>query len=557
VHWLSLRFGPPMRALRGVMGNRAMRRAELAFACFNVAEAATWIALLVYAFDRGGTRATGLVGLLLLVPAGVVAPIAATLGDRYRRERVVLGGYAAQALTAGAAGVAIVLEAPAPAVYGFAMLAMSALTTGRPGHHSLLPGLAATPDELTAGNAVSSLAEGLGGTAGTVAVTILLATAGPGAAFLVMAAVLAIAAALAWGIGSTRASDAGRGLRPFQLLREAGQGLLAIGRSPGPRLLVGLAAVLTLSFGVFDVLLVTVAIDELGIGDAGVGLLHTAMGIGVLVGAAGSVALVGRRTLVPALVGSAVVFGLAVAGTGFAEVVAVALGLVFLSGAGLALLDVAGRTLLQRVVDDALLTRVFGAIEAMWSAGVGVGAGFAVVLVELLGLRGAFLATGAALPFLAVAAIGGLRSVDRAAVVPARQLELLRSIAFFAPLPHTELERVARQLDRVDVTAGTELIHQGDVGDRFYVIDAGRFDVAIDGEVVRTMAEGDHVGEIALLHDVPRTATVRAATDGAVWALERDEFLATITGLPQAHQAARSVSEERLRGGGNDPRSSR
>ena len=148
---------------------------------------------------------------------------------------------------------------------------------------------------------------------------------------------------------------------------------------------------------------------------------------------------------------------------------------------------------------------------------------------------------------VAVASIGGLRAIDRASVLPERQLALLRNIAMFAPLPSVDLERLARQLDRIATPAGSDVIRQGDVGDRFYVIDEGSFDVLADGRRVNTLDEGAFFGEIALLHDVPRTATVRATGDGAVWALDQEEFLTTVTGLPQSETAAHAISAERLR----------
>ena len=128
--------------------------------------------------------------------------------------------------------------------------------------------------------------------------------------------------------------------------------------------------------------------------------------------------------------------------------------------------------------------------------------------------------------------------MDAASVLPERQLALLARIPMFAPLARTDLERLARQLDRIETPAGTEVIRQGDIGDRFYVVDAGEFEIVIDGERVRVQGEGEFFGEIALLQDMPRTATVRALTDGAVWALDQEEFLATLTGLPQAARAA-------------------
>ena len=146
-----------------------------------------------------------------------------------------------------------------------------------------------------------------------------------------------------------------------------------------------------------------------------------------------------------------------------------------------------------------------------------------------------------------LASFAGLRRIDAAAVVPVRQLELLAGIPMFAPLPHIDLERIGRQLDLIATPAGTELIRQGDVGDRFYIVDAGSFEILHDGVRIDTTEPGGYFGEIALLHDVPRTATVRAIADGAVWALDQEEFLATVTGLPQAAKAARDISAERLR----------
>lgn len=236
-------------------------------------------------------------------------------------------------------------------------------------------------------------------------------------------------------------------------------------------------------------------------------------------------------------------------GIGFANTPAQAVAIVIGAGVGLALLDVTGRTLLQRVVDDTVLTRMFGAIEALWMAGVGIGAAVGAAMIGPLGLETTLAFFGAVLPVFAVLTIRGLRRVDRAAIMPERQLSLLGRMAMFAPLPRIDLERVARQLDLIEVHAGDAVVQQGEVGDRFYVIDRGTFDVSVDGRKLVELQEGDHFGEIALLEDVPRTATVRAHTDGAVWALDQEEFLATITGLPQAATAAHAVSAERRRAG--------
>jgi cyclic nucleotide-binding protein len=217
------------------------------------------------------------------------------------------------------------------------------------------------------------------------------------------------------------------------------------------------------------------------------------------------------------------------------------------SGASISLLDVLGRTSLQRVTDDAVLTRVFGAVESLWFLGYGAGSALAPWIAAGVGLRGAFWIGGGMMLVAGAAAIPGLRRIDAAAVVPERQLALLGAIPMFAPLPRLDLERLASMLDRIEVPAGVEVIRQGDVGDRFYVVDAGAFEIVHDGVRIADAIEGDYFGEIALLHDVPRTATVRATTDAAVWALDQEEFLATVTGQPQASTAAHAVSAERLR----------
>ncbi len=548
MNWVWVRFGPPLVALRGVAGNRALRRTSIAFLIFSGAEAATWVAILVFAYERGGASATGLVGLLLLLPAGVLAPIGAALGDRYRRERVLGFGYLAQAIATGLTAVAIALDAPDAAVYAGAVVAMVTMTTSRPAHHSLMPTLAQTPDEVTAANSVSSLGDGLGSTLGTLSVTVLLAVGTVGLVYGAAAVMLAFGALAVLMLGAHTAPASSGRLRPWGLVIEAGHAFGVIARSPGPRLLVGLAALMTVAWGAFDVLLVSVAIDVLGWGDSGVGALQTAAGLGALAGAAGSVALVGRRGLWPAIVGATIVLAAGFVLAGSTRGVALVVVATLAAGGALTVLDVVGRTLLQRVVDDAILTRVFGVIEALWMAGVGVGSGIAGVLTRTFSIPTALAIVGGGLVVLTVPTIPGLRRIDRAAVVPERQFSLVRGLAMFAPLPRTELERVARQLTRIVTPTGADVVVQGETGDRFYVIDAGAFDVIVDGAPIRRLGEGDFFGEIALLHDVPRTATVRAAEDGAVWALDQEEFLATVTGQPQAERAAHAISAERLRG---------
>jgi len=130
--------GPPLRALQAVLRNGRITRMQLAFLLFNVAEPAMWVAIFVYAFDQGGTQEVGVVSILVLVPAGVLAPVAAALGDRFRRELVVRFGYLAQSVTTGITAAALLAGATPAVVYVLAAIAAITYTTGRPNHHALI-----------------------------------------------------------------------------------------------------------------------------------------------------------------------------------------------------------------------------------------------------------------------------------------------------------------------------------------------------------------------------------------------------------------------------------
>jgi MFS family permease len=547
VNRLLAHLGPPMRALKGVLGNRPIARMQVAFLLFNVAEPAMWIAILVYAFERGGTRAVGFVSVLLMVPAGLLAPVVASLGDRFPKERVVRLGYLAQAVTSAGVAIAMASDAAASVVYALAALAAITYTTGRPNHHALLPGIARTPEELAAANSVSALMEGVGGTIGAIAAGLALAASGPGAVYGLAAAAVTVAAALTLTVHAPRDAAPREAFRPWSLITDTAEGLATVVKVAQARVPIVLTGVLTAAVGAVGVLTVPLAIDSLDLGEPGVGFLSTMISLGLLVGAAVSIMLASRRQLAVAIVASAAWFAVSGALFGVSTTVTVAVLASVTYGSAITLLDVLARTLLQRTASDDVLTRVFGAVEALWMLGYGAGAALAPSLERALGLGGAFAVCGGAMLAAALVALPGLRRIDEHTVVPARQLALLRRIPMFAPLPPLDLERIARQLDLIEIAPGSEVIRQGDIGDRFYAVEAGSFEIVRDGTTIATAGEGDYFGEIALLHDVPRTATVRATSAAAVWALDQEEFLATVTGLPQSESAAHAISAERRR----------
>jgi hypothetical protein len=203
-------------------------------------------------------------------------------------------------------------------------------------------------------------------------------------------------------------------------------------------------------------------------------------------------------------------------------------------------------TLLQRSAPDEVLSRVFGVLESVLLLTVGLGAVFAPFLLDWLGTRGALIAAGALLPLLVIPSWATLQRIDRAAHVPVVQLELLQANQIFAPLPATTLEQLADALDEVRVAGGEVVFEQGMPGDRFYFVAEGEIEVLVDGRPAQWLGPEDSFGEVALLRDVPRTATVRAKTDAVLYALERREFLAAVTGFGPSLSAAEAVIGMRL-----------
>jgi MFS family permease len=539
---LRSRTGESLAALREVYRNPGLRRVQFAFAGTSFGMYAYAVAVGVYAYRQGGATAVGIVACVRLIAAAAVAPFAAILADRLRRERVMLASDLARAVLLAAAGAAAVSGAPALVVYALAVAATLAGTPFHPAEASLVPVLARTPQELTAANVSTSTFDSLGSFVGPAVAGILLAFVEPGIVFFVMAACFLWSASFVARIGSPE--------QPVQVdgahaagLGEALAGFRAIAREPRLRLLIGLYGAQALVAGALGVLVVVLALDVLGLGNAGVGFLESASGIGSLIGAGVALALVARKKLAADFGLGIVLWGVPLILIGLWPETAVALLALAVVGAGNTLVDIAAMTLIQRTAPSETAGRVFGVLDAMLVGAIGVGSILAPLLVAVAGTRTTLVLTGSLLPVLVVLRRRQLREIDEGAVVPEARVEALRRIPIFAPLPMQTIELLALRLVDVSLHAGETLFRRGEAGDRFYVVAEGELEVDLGGEV---KVERRFVGEIALLRDVPRTATVRARVDTRLWALERDDFLDAVTGHARAREAAGEVVGVRL-----------
>jgi MFS family permease len=533
------------RAFAGVLRNPGLRRLELAWAFSIVGSWAYSVAVVVFAYEQGGAKAVGVVGLLRWVAAGIASPFAAVLGDRYDRRVVMVVSDLARAGLIGAAAAAVFADARPSLVYVLAGFVSVAGTPFRPAEAAYTPMLAETPEELSAANVVAAAIESVGIFAGPALGGLLLAATDTGTVFIATAVAVLVSAFLILLIPAPTATAA-PGRPPETILEELLAGVHAIARDRKVTLLVGLFAAQTFVDGLLGVLIAVIALSYLDAGAAAVGWLNAASGIGGVLGAVVAGALVGRGRLAGDFGVGVLLFGIPLALVPAWRSEWFALLLLAVIGIGNTLADVSGMTLLQRSAPDAVLARVFGVLESLLLLTVGAGAIVAPALISALGSRGALVVAGLLLPALVLPAWPMLRAIDRDAPIPVDRLERLQMIPIFTPLPEATLEQLARALIPMSVEAKEDIVRQGEPGDRFYIVDSGSVDVLVDGAPVGTLGAGDHFGEIALLRDVPRTATVRASDSARLLALERDDFIPAVGGYAPSLAAANTVIGMRL-----------
>jgi hypothetical protein len=526
-----------------VARNRSLTLLVLAYAVMIVAEFGQWLALIVYAFARGGASAAGLVAILQLVPAILLAPLISARLSRIGAGRLLVTAYVAATTTLACCGGAILAGAPVAVVYAAAMAFSLSLGVSRPLHHVLMPLVVRHPDELTAANVATSWGEGVGTLVGPALAGLLISVDGAGLACAVLAGLCLSAALLAR-------------VQPLRAGAENAEGeegvlgdLLAAARvilsRPNTRALIAFPAGVAAIEGAIDLLVVVLAVQILAIGPGAAGYLSAAFGAGGLLGAGAAVLLVGRRLALP-LVAAALIGAVALGALALASTVLVAVILLVIVGATRSVQSVAAQTLLQRSTPLDVIICAFALIESLRDLGMVFGALLVPLLIGLGGTKVAFVGMACFAPLAVLAAGRRIRRIDEEASIPVVEMGVLRNMEIFSALPAASLETLAREASYETVRPGIAIISEGDAGDSYYAITHGSVLVTMGEREIRRMDSGQGFGEIALLYSVTRTATVAATSETTLLRVDREAFLTAMRAHPSVSAAAETVARDLL-----------
>lgn len=549
---------------RAAFRNPELRKVGFAYFLFQGAEAGIWITLVIFAYGHGGSTAGLVMMLIQLAPGMLLAPFVGGLADSQRPSRMLFVGYGSQTLAFAGVALAISLHAPVPLVFLLAPLTTIAIMITRPSQAALLPAIVRTPEQLTAANVMGGWSEGAASLVGPLIVGLMFVWRGAWMAAISMAGLTFVAMILvAPVIGPNSAisfestADERQGAwwsrrrairwwsnqrRTWMAVRaRTSSNVRATLRHSQLRVLLAVQTFYFMLVGTLDLLCVILALQYLHIGRGGAGFLNAAIGGGALIAGFITAFLVGRRYVANIIT---VTLALAVALLAAIDVIHGVLPVVLLLGAvGVfgTVFSVSAQTLLQRSAPSDSIAGSFSILESLLNIGLGLGAALARVAMAIDGLTLA-LCTPAIVGFFLIAVLRRqLRTIDDAATVPQVEVQLLRSIPIFGGLPAPSIEALARGVVPVSATKGSVVITEGETGDCYFAVAEGELAVTRRGQRVQTLTRGGGFGELALIRDVPRQATVTATTDVLMYRIEKASFIETLTRHPVAASAAREI----------------
>lgn len=506
-----------------------LRRLVLAHLLSAVGEWAVTVGLLVHAFAWGGAAAVGALSIAVLLSPLVCTPLVASALARWRPHVVRVAGFGVEALAYVGATISAVLEAPSPVVAAFVVIGLAGATSIPPTSAALMPLIARSTDDLISANLWVGHCDSASALVGSLAAALVVGAGGPEAVF----ALCALAAALALGATVWRPDPLVRTGRPARFGerdRPIRRVLTELRARPWSRGVLAVSSARNALVGAFDVLLVVLALEVLDLGDGGPGYLSALVGAGALCSTFLVTVVVRRARLRGALMVAIALAATLTVLLGAWTEIPVAVVALPLIGLAMASMDALSRVLLQRSSDPRQLGPLFAALGLVAGLGQLAGSAVAQAAMALGGPRASLVTLGGVLGVLATLSVRSLRRADANTEVPVMEMTLLSGLPVFSSLPTVGLEQVARLAVHERVEPGTSIMTQGEPGLHCVVIVDGNFEVTAKGARQRMASRGDCLGELALLTNIPRTATGTARTAGEVLRIGRDPFLVALTG---------------------------
>jgi MFS family permease len=427
--------------------------------------------------------------------------------------------------------------------YVAATVAASSITFTRPVLSAILPEITQTPRDLVAANVVTGFVEYVGMLLGPLIAGAVLSKGSAALVFAICGAATANSALTSLRLTLAHRPSAGAAMRPRDVIRAVWEGVRTLRAHTALRHLIVLMCIGGLVAGITDVLMVLFAQARFGGGGGEAGLLGVGVGVGAVAGAVLAAGLIGRARIAPYLLCSALLFAAAFFALTSVRMLAIGMAMFVLVGVAESLLRVTSAVGVQRLAPDAFLARMFGVSEGLQMAAMALGSFAVAIVVRTIGLVDA-LVTFATVVLLSMTwTIVRFRRVGGDVEPPPDDvIDRLLVDPIFKHLTAPALSRLAVRLHDLVVAKGDVIIAEGERGDRYYLIVNGTVEVTVGGAFVRVMGIGESFGEIALLRDVPRLATVTCATDAQLYAVERDDFLEAVSGHPRSMTAASEVA---------------
>jgi MFS family permease len=533
-------------AYRRVLTNGPLARLLVGEFVSSIGDWLYLVAMLVLIWNEASDPLVlGLIGAARVIPYIVLSVPAGIVDDRFDRRLVLITTDIIRGLIMVLIAIAAFMNLSIWIIVGLSITATCFSAFFSPTIGAYLPSLTRDESELGPANSAWSSLDNLAFFIGPVFASLLLATGNLPLAFLLDALTFAFVAVVLYKLPPGKPKEAAPkeaapddGAASSEPKPAAAKSFRDILR-PVARPLSGLGIINIADgfvFGGLGVITVILAVDVYKVGEAGTGLLNSAVGVGGIVGAVVAGALVLKQRLGPPLLAGAIGLGAGLAALGLVGNFALALFAMALASGGALLLEITATTLLQRIVPDAVRGRTIGTMDTASVIAYAIGA-FLVPVLAASQPTAVLLSLGV---IMAVAGVIGVLMLGRYAVhIPVVDpiIRKLTDVAMFAGLPPARMEAAMSAATLRKVTAGEQIIRQGDKADNFYVIAEGRVEVsqtAEDGQarLLRQMAAGEFFGEIGLLSRVPRTASVTAVTDGTLISLPGKAFLELVSEGP-------------------------